>query len=372
MVDQKVRLPKYVNGFYDERLERWRYMLRLPGQKAKTLSGLPWSPTMMACIEAAMEGRAMPSPVAVAIGASRTKSGSLNDAIVRFYEHELYTNLGRENQKRHRQKLELFRQEKTADDVPRGERQLHTLTNERLSKVVKEVEGAHAQRHLLNALRALMKFCKLQKLIDVDPTEGLKGKKLPKTGGFKRATEDEIALYQAHHLLGTKARLALEIILNTGLRRGDTVRVGRQHLRDGVITLKPRKTEGVTGVEVVIPVHSDLQAALDAMPPRQSKPGDTTPLTFLHTSNGKPYSDAGFGNWFREQCVAAGVEFRAHGLRKAICVRMVGMGMTPHQIAAITGHTDLREIELYAAEFNRVKAAKQAMAALEKRAAEQG
>jgi integrase len=90
-------------------------------------------------------------------------------------------------------------------------------------------------------------------------------------------------------------------------------------------------------------------------------------MTFLKTSFGKSYTAAGFGNWFRDQCVAAGVEFRAHGLRKAICIRLVRMGMTPHQIAAITGHTDLREIELYAAEFDREVAAKQSMAALERR-----
>jgi integrase len=355
-----MKLPKRVNGFID-RYGKPRYYLRLPNQKPVPLPGLPWSPAMMAGIEAAMAGLPIPSATAVTIGANRTKPGTLNEAIVRFYDHDLFTNLGRAHQMRHRQKLEKFRQELTADNVPRGERQLHTLTHERLMKVVRAIDSAAGQRHLLNALRALMKFCRTAGLVQIDPTDGLKGKRRPSTGGFKRAGEDEIAQYQAHHALGTMPRLALEIMLNTGLRRSDAVLLSRAHIRAGVITLKPQKTRNVTGVTVTIPVHSDLQAAIDAMPTKE--------LMLLTTGTGKPYSAAGFGNWFRDQCVAAGVEFRAHGLRKAIAVRLVHQGMTPHQIAAITGHKDLREIELYAAEFNRTVAAQQAMASLEKRKA---
>jgi integrase len=353
-----MKLPKRVNGFVD-RYGKPRYYLRLPDQKPVPLPGLPWSPAMMACIEAAMAGRPIPSATAVAIGASRTKPGTLNEAIVRFYDHDQFTQLGRAHQMRHRQVLEKFRQAATADNVPLGERPLQGLTFDRLSKILAGIDSASAQRHLLNALRALMKYCRSAHLIQLDPTDGLKGKRQPKTGGHKPAGEDEIARYQAHHALGTMARLALEIMLNTGLRRSDAVLLSRAHIRGGVITLKPQKTRNVTGVTVTIPVHSDLQAAIDAMPAKE--------LMLLTTPDGEAWSAGGFGNWFQRQCQAAGVEFRAHGLRKAICIRLVHQGMTPHQIASITGHKDLREIELYAAEFNRTVAAQQAMASLEKR-----
>jgi integrase len=352
------KLPHRVNGFVD-RYGKPRYYLRLPDQKPVPLPGLPWSPLMMAAIEAAMEGRPVPSATAVAIGASRTKPGTINEAIVRFYDHEMFTNLGRAHQMRHRQKLENFRQSITVSGAPIGESQLAGLTHERLAKLFKAIDSAAGQRHLLNALRALMKFCRTAGLVQIDPTDGLKGKRQPKTGGHKPAGENEIAQYQAHHALGTMPRLALEIMLNTGLRRSDAVLLSRAHIRAGVITLKPQKTRNVTGVTVTIPVHSDLQAAIDAMPAKE--------LMLLTTPVGEAWSAGGFGNWFQRQCKAAGVEFRAHGLRKAICIRLVHQGMTPHQIAAITGHKDLREIELYAAEFNREVAARQAMASLEQR-----
>jgi len=364
----KMKLPWRVSGYAD-RHGKPRFYLKIPGQRQVALPGLPWSPDFMAAHEAGVAGLPV-KPTQLTIGASRTKPGTLNDAIVRFYQHELFLNLGRAHQVRHRQVLDKFRQAMTADNVPRGERQLQTLTHERLAKILAGIESPSAQRHVLNGLRALMKFCKLTQLVLIDPTAGLRGKRKPNTGGFARADETEIAQYQAHHKLGTMPRLALEIMLNTGLRRSDTVLFGRQHVRDGMMTLKPQKTANVTGVVVTMPMHSDLQAAIDAMPPRQVKPGRVTPLTFLitdYSQGGKSFTAAGFGNWFRDQCVAAGVNFRAHGLRKAICIRLVRQGMSPHQVASITGHKDLREIELYAREYDREHAALQAMAALEKR-----
>ena len=358
---KKVKLPKYVNGFFDQRLGRARYILRVPGQKTVTLPGLLWSPQMMATIEAALAGQPLPMPGAVAIGASRTLPGTLNEAIVKFYDSSTFTQLGRAHQMRHRQVLEKFRQVKTADNVTRGERALHTLTYDRLSKMLAEIESPNGQRHLLNGLRALLKFAKATQLIAIDPCDGLKAKRRPKTGGFKVWEEEDIAKYRAHHALGTMPRLALEIMLNTGLRRSDAHRLGRQHVRDGVLTITPQKTSTVTGVTVVMPMHPDLVEAIASMPPVTVQP---TPLTYLLTSHGKAFTVAGFGKWFGEQCKAAGCDVRAHGLRKAICRRLVRVGMTPHQIAAITGHTDLREIELYAREFDREQAARQAMAGL--------
>ena len=71
-------------------------------------------------------------------------------------------------------------------------------------------------------------------------------------------------------------------------------------------------------------------------------------LTFLTTAFGKPFTAAGFGNWFRDQCDAAGLPHCTfHGLRKAAARRLAEYGCTPHEIAAITGHGTLKEIERY-------------------------
>jgi integrase len=45
----------------------------------------------------------------------------------------------------------------------------------------------------------------------------------------------------ATHLIGSKARLAYVLLLFTGCRRSDLVRLARQHVRDGLLTFTPVK-----------------------------------------------------------------------------------------------------------------------------------
>jgi integrase/recombinase XerD len=72
------------------------------------------------------------------------------------------------------------------------------------------------------------------------------------------------------------------------------------------------------------------------------------------TEFGKPFAVAGFGNWFRTQCDAAGLPHCTfHGLRKGAARRLAEHGCTPHEIAAITGHATLKEIERYTKDAER-------------------
>jgi integrase len=157
--------------------------------------------------------------------------------------------------------------------------------------------------------------------------------------------------------VGSRPRLALALLHYTGQRRSDVVRMGRQHVRDGVLQVPRVKT----GAELMIPVHLALADIIAEMAAGN--------LTFLTTQFGKPFTAAGFGNWFRDQCNAAGLPHcSAHGLRKAAAWRLAEAGCTEHKIAAITGHASLREIARY------TKAADQkglARAAMEKVSAKQ-
>ena len=134
-------------------------------------------------------------------------------------------------------------------------------------------------------------------------------------------------------------------------RRGDVVRLGRQHVRGGVLSLKQSKT----GAQVDIPVLEELEAAIDAMPKSEH-------LTFLVTEFGKPFTAAGFGNWFREQCDEAGLPktLSAHGLRKAGATRLAEHGCTDHEIMAWGGWSSLKEVQRYTKAANRKRLAMQA------------
>jgi integrase len=147
-------------------------------------------------------------------------------------------------------------------------------------------------------------------------------------------------------------RLALALLLYTAQRRSDVVVMGRQHVRDGVLIVR----QGKTGRLVEIPIHSTLAEILAGTPSEH--------LTFLTTGAGKPFSAAGFGNLFREWCDEAALpqHCSAHGLRKAACRRLAEAGCTEHQIAAISGHLSLSEIQRYTRAASRAKMARAAIA----------
>src|SRR5262249_36789155 len=158
------------------------------------------------------------------------------------------------------------------------------------------------------ALRGLMQFLVATEQRIDDPTAGIR---LPKTQGgeIHSWTEAEIKQYEARHLVGTRERLALTLLLYTAQRRSDVVVMGRQHIQGAAIIMRQRKT----GRILEIPIHTALAQILDATP--------SDNLTFLTTARGTPFSPAGFGNLFREWCEEAGLPRRcsAHGLRKAAC-----------------------------------------------------
>ena len=116
-----------------------------------------------------------------------------------------------------------------------------------------------AAKTFLKALRGLFRWATENSFIDRDPTEGVRIP-LPRTDGFHSWTEDEIAQFEARWPIGTRERLALTILLYTGLRRGDAVRLGRQHIKDGIITLRA----GKTGTQIIIPVLPELAAIINA------------------------------------------------------------------------------------------------------------
>jgi integrase len=80
--------------------------------------------------------------------------------------------------------------------------------------------------------------------------------------GHHTWSEDEIAAFEAHHPIGSKARLALALGLYTAQRRGDVVRMGRQHIRNGELMVRQSKT----GTPLLIPVLPELAAIIDATP----------------------------------------------------------------------------------------------------------
>jgi len=144
--------------------------------------------------------------------------------------------------------------------------------------------------------------------------------------GFHSWTEDEVRQFEARHPVGTRARLALALLLYTGQRRSDVAQLGPQHVRGGVLRFTQTKNAARQPVDMALPIITALQAVLDA-----TECGATT---FRVTEFRRPFSAAGFGNRFRAWCDEAGLgHCSAHGLRKAAAARLPELGASPHEIA---------------------------------------
>jgi integrase len=173
------------------------------------------------------------------------------------------------------------------------------------------------------------------------------------TAGFHTWTVDEVRQFEQRHPIGTKARLALTLLLYLGVRRGDVVTLGRQHERDGWLRFIPRKTRHKRlepSEKPILPVLADVIAR-----------SPTGALTYLETEYRRPFTAAGFGNWFRERCDEAGLPHcSAHGLRKAGAIRAAENGATDRQLMALYDWTSEKQANVYTAAANRKRLAAQA------------
>ena len=209
----------------------------------------------------------------------------------------------------------------------------------------------HSANNFLKAMRGFFAWAVEDKLVTIDPTKGIKLLTGPNHAtGFHTWSQEEMDRYEGRWPLGTQERLAFDCLLFTGLRRGDAVRLGLQHVRDGVITIRTEKhAKGKVGQQVTIPILPPLAASITA-----TKTGD---LTYLVTQSGHPWVKESFGTWFREACRKAGCPGSAHGLRKAGAARAAERGASERQLMAIFGWTTGKMAQHYTQSADRARLA---------------
>jgi integrase len=293
---------------------------------------------------ACLKGEAAPH---VEPGAGRAKHGSIDDLVSRFYRSVGWQGMTKESsRKTYRSIIERFR-------IAHGAKPVAGVTAEHLEAILGKMRATpSAANNLRKVLKRLFAYAVKIGLRSDNPALLTDSFKIT-GGGFHTWTEDEIARFEERHPIGTKARLAMALMLWTGQRRSDAITMGRQHVKEGRIRVKQQKT----GKALVVPISPDLKACLDRVPAGQ--------MTFLITEFGKPFTAAGFGNWFRERCNEAGLpQCSAHGLRKAMSRRLAEAGASHSQGKAMTGHVTDKEFTRYAADADQVALADAAMANL--------
>jgi len=360
---------QYIQRFED-RHGKARYYFRRPGFQRVALPGLPGSEEFMEAYKAALESGAPKTA-----GEAKTKPGTIGALIVAYYQSQDWKALDPLTHKTYRNLLDRFRERVGKNGVKYGDLPARGLQERHVYKLLDAMaDTPGAARNTIKRLRTVWDFGRPRGLVAGNP---FKDVKLPKPGaGFRPWTEADIAQFEAYWPEGSKERLALYLLLYTVQRRSDVCRMGRQHRR--MIRLEDPKTgqarevdalhftqvkggqkPGAEPVELIIPLHPQLKAVLDALP-RDN-------LTYVMTEWGKPFTGPGFTNWFSGAAEKAGLPAGCtpHGLRKAGSRRLAEADCTPNQIAAVTGHRSLKEVERYTRSAAQAKLAGSAMAKLD-------
>jgi integrase len=330
-----------------------RIYYRVKGRPKVRLRGTPWTAEFMTEYAAAKDHSAKARITEITSGTWRSL------CVKYFSEYADYLRLDKRTQRVRRGLLEATFDEPIAPGSSKsfGDFPLSHMTEDAVEvlrdRKLHRPEAANAR---LKAIRQVFKFGVKKKLAPRNPARDVEYFKSGSTG-FPIWTLEEVHQFEARHPFGSKARLALALMLFTGQRRSDIIRFGKQHAKGGRLTFTQHKGRNRKPKRLTLPILPALQRVIDATPC-----GD---LTYLVNEWGRPFTDAGFGNWFRDRCVEAGVPGRAHGLRKAGATIAANNGATSRQLMAIFGWETLKEAERYTRGADQWRLAEAAMHMLE-------
>jgi integrase len=237
---------------------------------------------------------------------------------------------------------------RTYADLPLKELTFQHLKVLRDRKVKAGLPEASITR--VKAIRRLCKWARSENLITTNLAADLvRIKNTNPNKGHQLWTRADIEAFERRHPIGSKARLAFDILRYLGAARVDAVRVGSPMVENyqgkRLVHFKRSKTK--------VDANPQLTEALEATIRATPKLGIHT---WLVTEYGKPFSPAGFGNWFRDRCVEAGIldsKKRAHGLRHTAATMDAENGATAHQMLAKYGWMSLLIAQGYSDKANR-------------------
>ena len=324
-----------------------RFYVRVPGQKKVRLGAAPKTEEFYDAYR-----RAIGQQETTVRG--KVKAGSFRELVVKYLAGTKFKRLDPDSTQGW--------QRSTLEDICQAYG--HCLVENMRGKHVRAIRNEKidagfpaAGNQRLKAMRAMFKWGVEEEECENNPTLGVQ-KHSYHTDGHHQCTDEEMAQYRAFYPLGTKQRVAIDLVSYTSCRREDVVRFGPQHRRNGRLAYRQAKNEHRNPIDLDIPVHPKLAMSLDAF--------SSEHLTLLAPEWGKPFSFKGFGNRFKEWCRAAGLPdyCTLHGVRKHTASTLAEEGATPHQIGSVTGHTSLKEIERYTAKARRKLLATEAIGKL--------
>ncbi|MGO4353883.1 tyrosine recombinase XerC [Rhizobium sp. RAF36] len=350
----KPRLPRFC-VFDPDRRGNGRYYVRKkgapkirikaafesrPGEISKAFMDEYWAAL------ASIDGTIAAAPAKVT-----AREDTFNWLCDQYYRSDLFQRFDRDTQRDKRSVLTRFCE--GAGELPYKKYRKEDMEKSQLKR--RDKPGAADK--LVKVIKALFNWAIEKKLATHNPAVGVAAINVG-SEGFHTWTPEELDQFREFYPLGTKPRLAMEIMINIGARlsdaagigpRNETIIKGERWLRFTV--KKNRKRFGPVTIEA--PMTDELIAAIAAT--------EIGADAYLVTSFGKPFVTAGLGNKMRDWCNDAHLpDCSSHGLRKAAAVALAENGASAPELCAIFGWTNLRTAQIYIDKANKRKMARNA------------
>lgn len=367
--------PRYTTEETD-RHGKTRIYYRRKGRRKVVLDGEPGGDLFWAQYAAALAGRPIPR-IGETKGAPTPREtivyGSLHWLCIGYFESDAYKGLDESTRRVRRQIIEHCLDEPTE---PGGDLLFKNVSAHKITRGAiralrdRKKELPESANGRVKAFRQVFKWAIAEGdeedcdwpsylRLDINPAALVTYLNHKNQDGFHTWEIHEIRQFEERHPVGTKARLALALLMYLGPRRSDVVQFGRQHVRAGELKFRVFKGRKRAPKDLALPILPELQTIIDAS---SAIIGD---LAFLVTEFGKPFSRAGFGNWFRKRCDEASLpQCSAHGIRKAAACIAAENGATTKQLMAIFGWETVKQAELYTKQAEQKRLAAAGMASL--------
>lgn len=282
------------------------------------------SPEFNAAYAAIISGQAPAAP-----RRRSTPAGTLRWLIERYKESALWATYSPST--RRQRDLIFVDTIERANNPPFAE-----ITRRHMQQALDDRAATPAQANsFLKAMRGLFDWAVKADYLETSPCAGV-DRLTYRSDGFPAWTIEDAQAFCARWPVGTMPRLAFELYLTSGVRRGDMHVAGRQHLRGNVFAMKTQKT----GVEITVVLPDRLLATIAAT--------KTGALHFIVKDNGQPFaSKESFGNWFGDRCRDAGIAKSAHGIRKLAATLAADAGNSTHELMAHFGWLKVDQAEIY-------------------------
>jgi integrase len=334
-----IKLP-YVK-VYRDRHGRVRRYFRRRGQRDVPLPGVPGSEEFANAYQGALDAppAKQPSPYA---------AGTFARLVEDYYGSVDFVNLKPSSRALYRTVLDPIAKRD-------GHRLVRDMPRDKARKIIEEIGATRPGMANLTrkALRRLMTYAIDIGLRNDNPVAGIKQYRL---GTRHTWTDAELAAFEARWAHGTRERLAYTLLAYLGQRIGDTALMKRGDISGGAIMVTQEKT----GAELVIPLHPELLTAMREYPVKG--------IYLIGDKHGRPVGSAALYRLMKRAIRAAGLPDRCtpHGLRRALMRRLAESSASSKEIASVSGHKTLAQIENYTRAADQRKLSAAAMAKLEK------